>query len=70
MLPGAKVPAVAGNRLLLRDGVPVATLVAGKFALLQEADGFTASQWQAALIRQPTASALQGHGARRMTMRP
>ncbi|MDW3715644.1 MULTISPECIES: DEAD/DEAH box helicase [unclassified Pseudomonas] len=70
LLPGAKVPAVAGNRLLLRDGVPVATLVAGKFALLQEADGLTASQWQAALIRQPTASAMQGPGARRMTMRP
>jgi len=30
LLPGAKVPAVAGNRLLLRDGVPVATLVAAR----------------------------------------
>ncbi|WP_350446398.1 DEAD/DEAH box helicase [Pseudomonas solani] len=70
LLPGAKVPAVVGNRLLLRDGVPVATLVAGKVNLLQAADGFSAAEWQAALIRQPTASALHGHGARRMTLRP
>nr|WP_258002406.1 DEAD/DEAH box helicase [Burkholderia sp. WAC0059] len=31
LLPGDKVPAVAGNRLLFRDGVPVATLIAGQF---------------------------------------
>ncbi|MYM74051.1 DEAD/DEAH box helicase [Duganella sp. FT134W] len=31
LLPGDKVPALAGNRLLFRDGVPVATQVAGKF---------------------------------------
>ncbi|NQD78438.1 ATP-dependent DNA helicase, partial [Pseudomonas sp. CrR7] len=29
LLPGAKVPAVSGNRLLYRDGVPVAMRVAG-----------------------------------------
>ena len=29
LLPGAKVPALAGNRILYRDGVPVATLVGG-----------------------------------------
>lgn len=29
LLPGSKVPALAGNRLLYRDGVPVAALVAG-----------------------------------------
>ncbi len=31
LLPGDKVPALAGNRLLFRDGLPVATQVAGKF---------------------------------------
>ena len=31
LLVGERVPAVAGNRLLYRDGVIVATLVAGKF---------------------------------------
>jgi ATP-dependent Lhr-like helicase len=34
LLPGDKVPALAGNRLLFRDGLPVATQVAGKFHYL------------------------------------
>ena len=36
LLPGDKVPALAGNRLLFRDGLPVATLVAGKFNYLYQ----------------------------------
>ncbi|MEK6348485.1 MAG: DEAD/DEAH box helicase [Burkholderia sp.] len=31
LLPGRKVPALAGNRLLLRDGVAVAALIGGEF---------------------------------------
>lgn len=31
LLPGDKVPALAGNRLLFRDGVPIASLVSGTF---------------------------------------
>ncbi|MBM7060752.1 DEAD/DEAH box helicase [Pseudomonas sp. UL073] len=62
VLNGSKVPALVGNRLLFRDGVPVATLVAGKVQLLQAADAFTAGEWQAALIRQPSAAP---RGARR-----
>ncbi len=31
LLPGRKVPALAGNRVLFRDGVAVAALVAGEF---------------------------------------
>ncbi|WP_296001510.1 DEAD/DEAH box helicase [Rugamonas sp.] len=34
LLPGDKVPALAGNRLLYRDGAPVATIVAGKINYL------------------------------------
>jgi ATP-dependent helicase Lhr and Lhr-like helicase len=30
LLPGEKVPALAGNRVLFRDGVPIATVIAGK----------------------------------------
>lgn len=30
LLPGSKVPAVSGNRLVYRDGIPVAALIAGK----------------------------------------
>lgn len=36
LLPGDKVPALAGNRILLRDGVPVATVIAGKIAYLSD----------------------------------
>jgi ATP-dependent Lhr-like helicase len=35
VLPGARVPAVASSRIAYRDGVPVATLVAGEVTLLQ-----------------------------------
>jgi ATP-dependent Lhr-like helicase len=67
LLNGTKVPAVSGNRLLLRDGVPVATLVAGKVALLQEVDVATANEWRAALIRQPAATPI-GQQSRRARM--
>ncbi|MCY1279195.1 DEAD/H associated [compost metagenome] len=67
MLNGSKVPAVLGNRLLFRDGVPVATLVAGKVHLLQDADPATAHEWRAALIRQPAATPL-GQQSRRARM--
>ncbi|MCU6501754.1 DEAD/DEAH box helicase [Rugamonas sp. A1-17] len=36
LLPGDKVPALAGNRLLFRDGLPVATMVSGKFNYLYQ----------------------------------
>ncbi|CAN7609938.1 DEAD/DEAH box helicase [Trinickia sp. LjRoot230] len=36
VLPGDKVPTLTGNRILFRDGAPVATLVAGKFAYASE----------------------------------
>jgi ATP-dependent Lhr-like helicase len=32
LLTGDKVPAPAGNRILFRDGMPVATIIAGKSA--------------------------------------
>jgi ATP-dependent Lhr-like helicase len=34
LLPGPRVPALAGNRILLRDGVPVAVHVAGETQVL------------------------------------
>jgi ATP-dependent Lhr-like helicase len=34
LLPGDKVPALAGNRILFRDGLPVATMIAGKMTYL------------------------------------
>jgi ATP-dependent Lhr-like helicase len=38
LLPGDRVPAVTGNRILYRDGAPLALLVAGKPELLAELD--------------------------------
>jgi ATP-dependent Lhr-like helicase len=70
LLPGSKVPAVAGNRLLYRDGVPVASLIAGKIQLLQQTDAFTAGQWQAALIRQPNTPTPLAHGPQRSWSQP
>ncbi|MBP0589990.1 DEAD/DEAH box helicase [Paraburkholderia sp. LEh10] len=51
LLPGNKVPAVAGNRVLYRDGVPVATLVSGEFNFPPDADGETKQQMRMRLAR-------------------
>ena len=36
LLPGDKVAALSGNRILFRDGVPVATISAGKIGYLSD----------------------------------
>ncbi|CAB3772752.1 DEAD/DEAH box helicase [Paraburkholderia humisilvae] len=52
LLPGDKVPAVAGNRVLFRAGLPVATLVAGEFHYLDDhASGSAREQMRASLAR-------------------
>ncbi len=45
LTPGAKLPALSGNRVLYRDGVPVATLAGGEVQLLEEMDAH--SEWEA-----------------------
>ena len=54
--PGDKVAAYTGNRVLYRDGVPIATLESGEVRFLVELD--PASQWAAknALVRRSVAS--------------
>jgi ATP-dependent helicase Lhr and Lhr-like helicase len=51
LTPGPRLASLTGNRLLYRDGVPVAMLAAGEVEFLIELDA--ASQWQAhcALLR-------------------
>jgi ATP-dependent Lhr-like helicase len=49
LLPGDKVPAVAGNRVLYRDGVPVATLIANEFHWLTDTDTQAMPNLRAAL---------------------
>jgi hypothetical protein len=54
VLPGSRVPRVAGARVLYRDGMPVATWVADRFESLQAlsaADAAAARQW----LRESTA---------------
>lgn len=36
VLPGDKIPALAGNRIVFRDGVPIATLISGQFDFVPE----------------------------------
>jgi len=45
LTPGARLPSLSGNRLLYRDGVPVAVLAGGEVTLLLELS--PAEQWQA-----------------------
>jgi len=51
LLPGAKVPAVSGNRLLYRDGVPVAVRVAGRYAFLADGPAHEQQAWRQKLLR-------------------
>jgi ATP-dependent Lhr-like helicase len=53
LTPGPKLPALAGNRLLYRDGVPTAILAGGDIRFLESLDG--ATEWTArkALLRGP-----------------
>jgi ATP-dependent Lhr-like helicase len=44
LTPGPKVAALTGNRVLYRDGIPVASLVAGEVTCFEELDA--AGQWQ------------------------
>jgi ATP-dependent Lhr-like helicase len=56
VLVGDKVPALAGSRVLYRDGVPIAALVGGKPVALIE---LSAAEWQGAravLLRHPASA--------------
>jgi ATP-dependent Lhr-like helicase len=51
LLPGGKVPALVSNRLVYRDGVPVAAVIAGKQQVWVELDPIAMGQLHAKLIR-------------------
>ncbi|MES2356093.1 MAG: DEAD/DEAH box helicase [Pseudomonadota bacterium] len=55
VIPGPKVPALTGSRILFRDGVPMATLVAGDVTFLEELS--PTAEWSAKNVL------LQGHSA-------
>ena len=51
LLPGAKVPALASNRLVYRDGLPAAAQIAGKQCFWLELDQQAMAEVQSKLIR-------------------
>jgi ATP-dependent Lhr-like helicase len=59
LTPGARVPALAGNRVLYRDGVPIAVEIGGETRFLETLA--PEAEWQArtALLRQPVPPALR-----------
>jgi ATP-dependent Lhr-like helicase len=59
LTPGARLASLAGNRLLLRDGLPVATLAAGEMHFFEELP--PKQQWEAqvALLRRHVPVALE-----------
>jgi ATP-dependent Lhr-like helicase len=56
--PGSKVPALSGNRVLYRDGVPIATLVAGEITWIETLAPAEARAAEDALIRRQAGSPL------------
>jgi ATP-dependent Lhr-like helicase len=58
LTPGARLAALTGNRLLFRDGMPVAWLAGGEVAFLTALD--PTAQWQARklLLRSPSPAML------------
>ena len=63
LTPGPRLPALTGNRLLYRDGLPTAMLAAGEMVCLEALEG--ASQWEAraALLRSAGSVAHLARGA-------
>lgn len=61
VLPGPRVPIIPSNRILYRDGVPIAVLEAGEQRFLVELE--KAAEWKArtALIRRPTPPQLRAY---------
>jgi ATP-dependent Lhr-like helicase len=48
LTPGPKLAALAGNRVLYRDGLPVALLAGGEVQFLETLE--PASEWQARIV--------------------
>jgi ATP-dependent Lhr-like helicase len=58
LLPGMKIPAITGNRVLYRDGAAVAALVGGDVRWIESLDTAEARTAENALIRRQPGSPL------------
>jgi ATP-dependent Lhr-like helicase len=61
LLPGARIPALAGNRVLYRDGIAVAALVAGEVRWREPLEGAAARAAEDLLIRHHAATPLPAY---------
>ncbi|HEX4965611.1 MAG TPA: DEAD/DEAH box helicase [Thermoanaerobaculia bacterium] len=59
--PGDRLPALAGNRLLLRDGIPIAVLEGREPRFLVDLDPATRWQAQSTLVRRSVAPKLKAY---------
>ncbi len=59
LIPGPRLPALSGARVLYRDGVPVATLIAGEVALLQPMDDGQTWVTRTHLLRETAAHSVE-----------
>jgi ATP-dependent Lhr-like helicase len=57
--PGARVPAVVGNRVVYRDGVPVAARIAGELRALGDVDGTPGADLSGRSAADPLRTALR-----------
>ena len=58
IVPGPKVPAVTNNRVLYRNGIPVAALVAGEIQWIAELEPRERPEAESALVKRLTGSPL------------
>jgi ATP-dependent Lhr-like helicase len=58
LLPGAKVPALTGNRVLYRNGVPVAALVGSDIRWIEKLEGADAVAAESMLVQRRIGSPL------------
>ena len=58
LTPGARVPSLTGNRVLYRDGLPIAVLVGGEARFLVAVEGKELWEAQNALLRRQVPAAL------------
>jgi ATP-dependent Lhr-like helicase len=61
VIPGDRVPALASNRVVFRDGVPVAAREGGQFRALTEMGVLTRHDIERALVRKRVSPALRAY---------
>jgi ATP-dependent Lhr-like helicase len=66
LTPGARLPSLAGNRLLYRDGVPLAVYAAGEIRFLENLEPEDRWQAQVALLRRQAPATLELLGPEQM----